>query len=111
MAKVHISKALTAEILRKFKGRAHEIIDRMETLEANPNLGKPVGHVSSVVIKELKWDVFRFYCITDGYILKFGSQQDLERLLIEFVRMSDKKTQESTISEIKEILRTMGRFD
>ena len=33
---------------------------------------------------------------------------DLKDLLIKFVRMSDKKTQQKTIDEIKAILRTFG---
>ena len=108
MARVEVTIALREEILRIFKGRALDIFSRMETLEENPSIGKPVGHVGTVVIKELKWDKFRFYCIADGHVLKFGSKEEIQTLLIKFVKMSDKKTQQETIDEIKKILTIIG---
>ena len=34
---------------------------------------------------------YRFYFITDGHILKFGSAEELKFLLMRFIRMSEKK--------------------
>lgn len=109
MAKVEITRPLLEEIKKKFKGESHEIIDLMESLEENPKKGKPVGQVGGIVIKELKYNGFRFYFITDGFKLKVLSIQELHELLIKFVRMSDKKTQQKTIDEIKIILRNFGK--
>ena len=74
----------------------------------NPNKGKSLGHVVGIAIKELKYKNFRFYFITDGYKLKIMDQEKLVDLLMRFVRMSDKKHQQETISEIKKILINFG---
>ena len=108
MAKVKITQSLFEEIQKKFKGESNEIIDLMETLEENPHKGKLLGNVGGIIIKELKYKSFRFYFITDGYKLKFVNEQNIIDLLIQFVRMSDKKDQQETIEEIKNILRNLG---
>jgi hypothetical protein len=108
LARVEITIGCREEIIRVFKGRSGDIFQRMKALEENPSMGKPVGYVGTIVIKELKWDSFRFYCIADGHVLKFGSKEELQNLLIKFVTMSDKKTQQKTIDEIKSILLKMG---
>jgi hypothetical protein len=60
------------------------------------------------VIKELRHESCRFYFITDGFKIKMLQDEELKDLLIKFVRMSDKKTQQKTIDEIKTILRAFG---
>ncbi|MBM3233587.1 hypothetical protein FJZ19_00665 [Candidatus Pacearchaeota archaeon] len=108
MAKVEIVHSLFEEIQKKFKGESHKIIDLIETLETNPHKGKLLGNVAGIVIKEIKYKSFRFYFITDGHKLKFFDESSLTDLLIRFVRMSDKKSQQKTIEEIKKILITLG---
>jgi hypothetical protein len=108
MAKVEIVESLFNKIERKFKGEAHEVIDLLESLEEHPKKGKVVGSISGIVIKELKYKSLRFYFITEGFKLKVLSEEELTDLLIRFVRMSDKKTQQKTINEIREILRKIG---
>jgi len=108
MAKVKIVKSLFEQIKKKFKGEAHKVIDLIESLEDNPKKGKPIGNVGNILIKELKYKSFRFYFITDGYKLKVLSKEELSDLLIKFVRMSDKKSQQKTIDEIKSVLRSLG---
>lgn len=80
----------------------------MYSLEENPYKGKPLGNVAGLVIKELKYKKFRFYFIVDGYKLKVFSKEELTDLLMKFVRMSDKKSQQKTINEIREILLKIG---
>ena len=108
MAKVEIVPSLFQEIQDKFKGEAHKIIDLLETLEKNPHKGKLLGNVGGIVIKELRYKNFRFYFITDGFKLKVMNESAIIGLLIKFVRMSDKKKQQKTIEEIKDILRKFG---
>jgi len=108
MAKVVITRILKKQILRLFKQESVEIFERMLSLKKNPYKGKLLGNVSEVVIKELKHKKFRFYFITDGRVLKFGTEDELANLLIRFVRMSEKKDQKKVIREIKNVLRTMG---
>jgi hypothetical protein len=110
MAKVKIVPSLLNEIEKRFKGEAHQIIDLMESLEKNPKKGKPLGNVGDVVIKELRYKSFRFYFITDGYKLRLMNESELVDLLIRFVRMSDKKSQQKTIDEIKSILKNLGEI-
>lgn len=108
MAKVEITETLYQEIEKKFRREAFKIVDLMQTLEENPLKGKFLGTVGGIVIKELKYKNFRFYFITDGFKLKCVGQEELTDLLIRFVRMSDKKHQQETIDEIKQILRVVG---
>ena|SRR3989338_2069117 len=108
MAKVEIVESLYLEIEKKFKGEGHQIIDLMYSLEKSPKKGKMLGSVAGIVIKELKYKSFRFYFLADGYKLKFYSEEGLVDLLLRFVRMSDKKHQQETIGEIREILLKIG---
>ncbi len=108
MAKVEITETLYQEIEKQFKREAFKIVDLMQTLEENPLKGKLLGTVGGIVIKELKYKNFRFYFITDGFKLKCIGQEELTNLLIRFVRMSDKKHQQETINEIKQILWIIG---
>lgn len=108
MVKVEIVKSLFQEIEKRFKEESYKVIDLLETLEDNPNKGKPLGTVGGIVIKEIKYKNFRFYFIADGHKLKVFNKEELTELLIRFVRMSDKKYQQKTIDEIKTILRKIG---
>lgn len=108
MAKVEIIDSLAKEIQKKFKEESHKIVRLLRNLEKNPKKGKSLGNVAGIVIKELKYKSFRFYFITDGHKLKVLSKEELTNLLIKFVRMSDKKTQQKTINEIREVLLKIG---
>jgi hypothetical protein len=108
MAKVAITKKLEEEINKKFKGESIQIFDLMHSLEEYPHKGKAVGQVGGIVIKEIRYNAFRFYFITDGFKIKLLGKDELEDLLIKFVRMSDKKAQQKVIDEIKHILRNFG---
>jgi hypothetical protein len=109
MAKVSIAETLKEEILKKFRHESKIIFRQMYSLEKNPKKGKLLGNVGGIVIKELKYKNFRFYFITDGHKLKIMDESKLTDLLIRFVRMSDKKSQQKTIEEIKSILRKFGK--
>ena len=103
-----ISEKLKDEILKKFKSESKKIFNLMHSLEENPHKGKALSSIGGIVIKELKYRSFRFYFITDGYRLKVMDKEKLIDLLIRFVRMSDKKYQQETINEIKNILLNLG---
>src|SRR3989338_8183323 len=109
MAKVIITKDLEDEINRRFKGESVKICELIYSLKENPKKGKPIGQVGGIVIKEIKYEKYRFYFITDGFKLKLLSIQELSDLLVKFVRMSDKKSQQKTIEEIKKILKKFGK--
>ena len=108
MAVVFILPSLEEEINKRFKKESVEIFSLMLSLEENPKKGKEVGRIGNVVVKELKYNKFRFYFVTDNYKVKFLSAEKLRDLIIKFVRMSEKKNQQKTIDEIKEVLRTLG---
>ena len=105
MARVIITESLEKEINKKFKKESIKIFELIYSLKNNPKKGKPIGQVSGILIKELKYESFRFYFITDGYKVKMLGADELQDLLIKFVRMSDKKNQQKVIEEIKKILR------
>lgn len=108
MAKVEITKSLYEEIRKKFKQQSVEVLEHLKSLESSPHKGKFLGTVAGIAIKELKYEGFRFYFITDGYILKCLNEEKLVDLLLRFVRMSDKNHQQQTINEIKQVLIIMG---
>src|SRR3989338_5541661 len=108
MAKVSIAEGLKNDILKKFKEESKIIFRQMYSLENNPHKGKLLGSVGGIVIKEIKYKNFRFYFITDGHKLKIMDVSKLSDLLIRFVRMSDKNSQQKTIDEIKRILKSLG---
>ena len=110
MARVIITQALRNEIERTLKADSKHVFAAMKTLEEQPKKGKILATTSGITIKELKFKSFRFYCITDGHTLKFGSQDQLAVLLIKFVKMSKKDNQQQIINQIKDTLRTLG-FD
>ncbi len=108
MAKVIFTKKLEEEINKVFKKESIKIFESMRELENNPHKGKPLGQVGGIVIKELRYGGYRFYFITDGFKLKMLQKEELNDLLIKFVRMSDKKAQQKTIDEIKDVLGKIG---
>ena len=109
MARVIITESLFLSIKKKFsRAEAEQILDSFETLGENPHRGKTLGSVAGIVIKELKRNKYRFYFITDGHVLKAGTEDELANLLIKFVRMSGKKDQQKAIEGIKSVLKSMG---
>jgi hypothetical protein len=110
MARVIITESLKEQVIRSFKNESIKIFERFKSLETSPHKGDAVSSVEGAVIKELRYGTHRFYFVTDGQVLKFGTDDQLASLLIKFVRMSKKKDQQKTIDEIKDILKSMG-FD
>ena len=108
MAQVEVIPSLYEEIRKKFKHQSVEVLELLKSLESSPHKGKCIGNVAGIVIKELKYEGFRFYFVTDGFKLQCYDQEKLVDLLLLFVRMSDKNHQQQTINEIKQVLRTMG---
>jgi len=108
MAIVEVVPSLIAEIEATFKGQGVELFEYLKTLEQSPKKGKLLGSVKGIVIKELKYNGFRFYFVTDGLKLRCYDSNELVDLLLKFVRMSDKKDQQQVINEIKRILILIG---
>ena len=108
MVKVMIAERLKDEILKKFKGESKKMFKQMYSLKDNPKKGKLLGIIGGIAVKEIKYEGFRLYFITDGYKLKIMDESLLTDMLIRFVRMSDKKYQQKTIDEIKKILFNLG---
>jgi hypothetical protein len=108
MAIVIITGKVYEDIAKKFsKIEGNRIIDLLETLEENPHKGKEISSVGKILIKEIKYEKYRFYFITDGFKIKILKAEELKDLIIKFVRMSEKKDQQKTIEEIKQVLRSL----
>lgn len=108
MVEIIITKSLEKEIDKKFKKESVKVVKLIYSLKKNHRKGKVVGQIGGILIKELKYKNFRFYFIIDGYNIKFLEIEKLRDLIIKFVRMSDKKTQQKIINDIKYILRNLG---
>tara|TARA_Y100000310_G_C20552278_1_gene748689 strand:- start:72 stop:392 length:321 start_codon:yes stop_codon:yes gene_type:complete len=102
---VIIPYELEKEIYKRFKGESVKIFELMFSLKEFPKKGKFVGKIGKIAIKELRYKSFRFYFLVDAFKVKFLKLDDLENLLIKFIRMSDKKNQQKVIDEIKDFLR------
>ena len=113
MAEVIITESLKEEIFKKFKKESKKIFKLIYSLKENPQKGKELGQVRGILIKEIRYENFRFYFITNGFEIKFLTTNDLQELVIKFIKMSDKKEQQKTIDEIKDILKNLGerRFE
>jgi hypothetical protein len=108
MAIVVVTRDLKREINKRFKKEAIIVFQLFKTLKTNPKKGKLLSQLNNVAVKELKYKKFRFFFLVDAYAIKFLSREDLENILIKFVRMSEKKDQQQVINDIKRILRTFG---
>jgi len=108
VAIVEITPSLEVEINKRFKAKSVAIFKHLKTLESDPKKGKPLGRVGNIGIKELKYEGYRFYFITDAYQVRFFKEEELRDLLLRFVRMSDKNNQQKTIDEIREVLLKIG---
>ena len=99
---------LGKKIQKKFNGESHKIVKLLRSVEENPLKGKSLGNIAGFLIKELKYKKFRFYFIVEGDKLKFYNEKELVDLLMRFFGMSDKKSQQKTINEIRNILIKIG---
>ena len=105
MARVEFLDILKEDILKKFRGNSKTIFVLMESVGDSPKKGKFLVKFGNIAIKELKYNSFRFYFLVDAFKIKFLSIDELKNLLIKFVRMSDKKSQQKVIEEIKDFLK------
>ena len=108
MIKVIILNKLRNEIYKTFKKESLHIYTLLEELQTNPQKGKVLGHVGNMSIRELRYKNFRFYFILDGHKLYLFGKNEINELLIRFVKMSNKNNQQKTIDEIKAILGKIG---
>ena len=108
MAKVVITKSLEREINKKFKKESIKIFELLYSLRDNPKKGRELTQIGGIVLKEVRYKNFRFYFITDGLKIKLLEINEFSDLLIRFVAMSDKKSQQKTINKIKFILKSLG---
>ena len=103
-----VSPFLKKEIKKKFKKESIKVIRFLMGLKDNHHKGDLLTQIGGVLIKEIKYKGFRFYYVVDNYRLKLFDEGELRELLIKFVRMSSKKTQQKIIDGIKEALRRFG---
>ena len=75
MAKVEISESLYEEIRKKFKHQSVEVLEHLKSLESSPYKGKLLGTIGGILIKEIKYEGYRFYFITDGFRLRCLNQE------------------------------------
>jgi len=108
MVVVFIHSSLEKKIEKKFKKESIKIFSLLLSLEKEPKKGKEIGHIGKVIIKEIKYKKFRFYFVTDNFKIRFLTTNELKDTIIKFVRISEKKDQQKTIEEIKQILRNLG---
>jgi hypothetical protein len=109
MARVIITKDLVEKINKKFKKESIKVLGLLRSLENNPSKGDELTSIGGILIKEIRYNSFRFYFLVDGYKIKFLDDPDFLDLLIKFIAMSDKKYQQETIDKIKVFLKKFGK--
>lgn len=110
MVRIIITKELEKEIDKIFKKESVKVLKFIFSLKENPNQGKSLTKIGGILLKELKYGVFRFYFIQKGHEIKFFRSKELENHLLKFIRISKKDSQQKVIDEIKIFLKTKG-FD
>jgi len=108
MVKVIITSLLEREINKVFKNKSIDVFELIHSLKENPYKGKDIAVIGKLLIKELRYEKYRLYFITDGYKIKLMKAIEIKDLVIKFIRMSEKKDQQKVIDEIKTILRNLG---
>ncbi len=103
-----LTRAFERAVNKRCKHEAVKVFEHLLTLRDHPKKGKLLAQVAGVAIKELKYKKFRFYFVVDAHAVKFLRAEELQDLIIKFVRMSDKKEQQRVIDEIKRVLRLLG---
>ena len=108
MVKVIITPLLEQEINKEFKQKSIEVFQLIYGLKENPYKGKDIAVIGKILIKELRYEKYRLYFITDGYKIKLMKASEIKDIVIKFVRISEKKDQQKVIDEIKDIIRKLG---
>ena len=96
------------EIHKIFKEESVKVFELIYSLKEQPLKGKFLTQIGGIVLKELKYKVFRIYFIQKGNTIKCYKQEELQSQLLKFIRISKKDSQQKTIDEIKEFLRRGG---
>lgn len=109
MVEVIITEDLIEKINKKFKKESIQVFKLLYSLRENPRKGKELTQIKGVLIKEIRYNSFRFYFIVDGYKIRIIDDSDLINTFIKILAMSDKKDQQSEIEKIKDLLRTFGK--
>jgi hypothetical protein len=108
MIKIIIMNSLRDGIYNTFKKDSLKIYSLLEGLKENPKKGKVLGNVENINIREIKYKTYRFYFVLDGHKLFLFNKNNINEILIRFVRMSKKNNQEKVINEIKWILKKIS---
>lgn len=107
MIKIIILKELRNEIYKTFKKDSLKIYSLINKLKTNPQKSKVIGLIGSISLRELKFKSYRFYFIIEGHKLMLFTKNNIQDLLIRFIKMSNKNNQQKTIDKIKTILKTI----
>lgn len=107
--KIEIPNELGQKIYKKFKKESGKIVDLLYTLEDNPNKGKFLARIGTLLLKELKYKSFRVYFFLDGNKLYLFNEEKLKEILIRFLEMSKKNDQKQTIETLKKVLEELEK--
>lgn len=110
MVKIFIKDDLLKKIDKKFpKKEVGDILRFLYSLKENPYKGKKLAIIGNVLLKELKYQNFRFYFIQTSKFIKILSKEDLKNELIKFVEMSNKgPEQQKAIDRLRNKLANFG---
>ena len=105
MVTIVITKELEREINKIFKEESIKVFELIYSLKENPQKGKSITQIGGILLKELKYKVFRIYFIQKGGTIKFYKNNELQSQLLKFIRISKKDNQQKIIEEIKQFLK------
>lgn len=110
MIRIFVSDRLIKEIEKRLsKSDADKVFKLFYNLEKEPFKGNILSSIGDTLIKELKYNSFRFYFILKGNVLKIIDKKGLTEEIIKFIAMSKKgKEQQKVIDRIKKELKNQG---
>jgi hypothetical protein len=109
MIKIIITNKLKQEIFKKFRNDSIKVFKLMNSLKKSPTKGKTVLKIGDIILKELKYKVFRFYFIFEGHKLILFNESSINELLFRFIEMSKKNNQQEIIDKIKIVIRKLKK--
>lgn len=109
MVSVRIDTALVKKLEKKFNKKELKELKRIFlSLEENPFQGDILFSFGNIVLKEKKYNSFRFYFIHSRKLLIIKDIDALKDEIIRFIEMSKKNDQQKIIDKLKIMLKKIS---
>lgn len=105
MAIVEIDSTLIKKIHKIFKKESIQVFEFLKSLEQYPEKGKLLFSTKKYQLKELKYNLYRFYFIKENNKLYVLDEKLLKEEVLTFLDLSKKNNQQDVINKLKIFLK------